>query len=194
MFSVVPARDAEGHLELRPESALVLLPGGKFWMGTQAQDPAAPHHDPQAAPGCGPVHEVSLELFFCASTSTPWSTGDNARSFLEHANLADQAAKRAGAPWPAIRELPELDDGCVLTAVVGSFHPNPSGLQDMHGNVREVGKLTGKEATGRAHLYVTRGGCYMDGPSLARSAYREAQLIDAKEGMFGVRAVRGVER
>ncbi|MBL8896431.1 MAG: SUMF1/EgtB/PvdO family nonheme iron enzyme, partial [Planctomycetes bacterium] len=282
----VPQRDAAGRLELDPESALVLvlLPGGKFWMGTQAEDPAAPNHDPQAPPGCGPVHEVALEPFFCAKheltqgqwqraflsnpsrfragvhpavpsldfpvenlshqdaelalrhlglalpteaqweyaaragTSTPWSTGEHARSLLEHANLADQAAKRAGAPWPAIRELPELDDGCVLTAIVGSFHPNPFGLHDLHGNVREfcvdlfvdyagrptrasdglrvgeVGKLTGKEATGRAHMYVVRGGCYMDGPSLARSAYREAQLLDAKEGMFGVRAVRAVER
>jgi formylglycine-generating enzyme required for sulfatase activity len=38
-------------------------------------------------------------------------------------------------------------------------------------------------------MRVVRGGCTMDGPFLVRSAYREAQLLEVQEGMFGVRVV-----
>lgn len=43
---------------------LVLLPGGKFWMGAQRSDPQKPNHDPQAVSDEGPVHEVELSAFF----------------------------------------------------------------------------------------------------------------------------------
>ena len=39
------------------------------------------------------------------------------------ANLADQAARRGQAPWAAIRDWPELDDGHAVHAAVGSFRP-----------------------------------------------------------------------
>jgi formylglycine-generating enzyme required for sulfatase activity len=43
---------------------LVLLPGGRFWMGAQAEAAAARHHDPMAVAREGPVHEVELAPFF----------------------------------------------------------------------------------------------------------------------------------
>ena len=46
----VPQRSEEGRLELTEESALVLvlIPGGSFTMGAQADDPAKPNYDPDA--------------------------------------------------------------------------------------------------------------------------------------------------
>jgi formylglycine-generating enzyme required for sulfatase activity len=43
---------------------LVLLPGGTFTMGAQADDPSLPNHDPAARTDEGPVHEVTLAPFF----------------------------------------------------------------------------------------------------------------------------------
>ena len=44
----------------------VLLPGGTFSMGAQSDDERAPHHDPQALPDEGPVHDVTLAPYFVA--------------------------------------------------------------------------------------------------------------------------------
>ena len=62
-----PGRDsATGELVRTPESGLVLvlIPRGTFWMGAQRQDPAAPHHDPDAVRDEGPVRQVILSPFF----------------------------------------------------------------------------------------------------------------------------------
>jgi formylglycine-generating enzyme required for sulfatase activity len=42
---------------------LVLIPGGKFWMGAQ-NAPGLQNHDPQARGDEGPVHEVELSPYF----------------------------------------------------------------------------------------------------------------------------------
>ncbi|HEX6885430.1 MAG TPA: SUMF1/EgtB/PvdO family nonheme iron enzyme [Planctomycetota bacterium] len=63
-----PARDARGRLVLEDGSGLVLvlLPGGRSWMGAQRLDPALPNHDPMAEEVEGPVHAVELAPFFLA--------------------------------------------------------------------------------------------------------------------------------
>jgi formylglycine-generating enzyme required for sulfatase activity len=43
---------------------LVLIPGGAFWMGAQADDPNEPNYDPQAGTDESPVHEVELSAYF----------------------------------------------------------------------------------------------------------------------------------
>ncbi|MEO0652660.1 MAG: SUMF1/EgtB/PvdO family nonheme iron enzyme, partial [Planctomycetota bacterium] len=43
---------------------LTLIPGGSYRIGAQAEDPAAPHYDPDAKALEGPVREVELEPFF----------------------------------------------------------------------------------------------------------------------------------
>jgi formylglycine-generating enzyme required for sulfatase activity len=61
-----PLRGEDGVLMLEESSGLVLvlLPGGKFWMGA-SKDPDAPHnYDKDAASDEGPVHEVELSAFF----------------------------------------------------------------------------------------------------------------------------------
>jgi formylglycine-generating enzyme required for sulfatase activity len=58
-------RGPDGQLELAEETGLVfvLIPGGSFWMGAQAADPAGRNHDPRVENDEGPVHEVELSPF-----------------------------------------------------------------------------------------------------------------------------------
>ncbi len=63
----IPVRDKEtGQLGVGEHTGLVfvLIPGGRFALGAQKDDPAGPNYDPQAMDREGPVHSVSLEPFF----------------------------------------------------------------------------------------------------------------------------------
>jgi formylglycine-generating enzyme required for sulfatase activity/serine/threonine protein kinase len=65
--SRVPSRDpnsGELQLDRRHGLSFVLIPGGRFLMGAQAEDPSAPNYYPEAMPKEGPVHEVELAPFF----------------------------------------------------------------------------------------------------------------------------------
>ena len=71
-----------GALELKEETGLVfvLVPGGKFWMGSQRTDPEGINFDPRGQPAERPVHEVSLSPFFISKyemTQAQWLTIDN---------------------------------------------------------------------------------------------------------------------
>jgi formylglycine-generating enzyme required for sulfatase activity/serine/threonine protein kinase len=61
-----PLRSEEGKLVLEESSGLVfvLLPGGKFWMGAQSEDPAGQNYDKDSEGDEGPPHEVELSAFF----------------------------------------------------------------------------------------------------------------------------------
>jgi len=48
------------------EIIFVKLPGGKFWMGAQKEDPEGQNYDPDAKKEEGPVHEVTLSPFLIA--------------------------------------------------------------------------------------------------------------------------------
>jgi len=83
-----PARRADGTLELREDTGLVLvlLPAGTFRMGAQASDPAAPNYDPEANWAEGPVREVSVPAFFLSKyemTQGQWLhlTGENPSAY-----------------------------------------------------------------------------------------------------------------
>lgn len=61
-----PERDpAGGRLRMTGDSGIVLIlvPGGTFTMGAQAEDPDAPHYDPGAQPDEAP-HAVTLDPYF----------------------------------------------------------------------------------------------------------------------------------
>jgi formylglycine-generating enzyme required for sulfatase activity len=61
--------NAQGYPEYRHRQTgivMVLLPGGKFLMGAQKDDPEGPNYDPGARPEEGPVHEVELSSFLIA--------------------------------------------------------------------------------------------------------------------------------
>jgi len=44
----------------------VRVPGGKFWMGAQAEDPNGQNYDPEARDNEAPVHQVELRPFLIA--------------------------------------------------------------------------------------------------------------------------------
>ncbi len=60
-----PRRDGEGKLVLSEETGivLVLLPGERFTMGSQAHDPSGANFDPDSQPDEIPVREVRLSSF-----------------------------------------------------------------------------------------------------------------------------------
>ncbi len=85
---------------------------------------------------------------------------------------------------------------------VGSFSPNPFGVHDTAGNVREWvedcwhknynnapadGRAWGKEDGGNCHLRVIRGGSWKDGCGDVRSANRGRLTPDDRGNFIGFR-------
>jgi formylglycine-generating enzyme required for sulfatase activity len=64
MSGAAAVRGADGKLSLTEETGLVLvlIPGGRFWMGAQ-NEPGEQNHDPLARGDEGPVHEVELSAY-----------------------------------------------------------------------------------------------------------------------------------
>ena len=275
----VPDRDAAGRLVIDQDTAiiLVLLPGGRFTLGSRRKiddgagmdDEGDVHSQPLERPqveidvvpffmskfeltqgqwrrltgrspslyaagfvplgGRGvddrhPVEQISFfearrqlrqvdldlpreyewEYAARAGSRTAWWTGPDRESLRGAANLADQAARRAGATWPALDEWPDLDDGFALHAPVGSFRANAFGLHDVLGNVWEwtLDALRSYDllADGKAavplpqsnEVRVIRGGSYLDGPSVARVTTRNSNAPDSKDGGLGCRPARAI--
>ena len=150
--------------------------------------------------------EAQWEYAARGGTLGPWSTGDSRESLAGFVNIADLATKRAGAKWPI--DTPELDDGFVYHAPVGSFGANRFGLHDVHGNVAEwvqdsvvagayslaankdpVSKSTDKEA-----MHVFRGGGFQGMAFNARSAVRSFHRGDSGMFFVGIRPARALQR
>jgi formylglycine-generating enzyme required for sulfatase activity len=84
----------------------------------------------------------------------------------------------------------------------GTFPPNPFGLYDMHGNVREwtadlwhesydMTAPDGSAATeGHGAMRVVRGGAWCDGPAMLRSAARLRATHSIRSPAIGLRVVR----
>jgi formylglycine-generating enzyme required for sulfatase activity len=139
-------------------------------------------------------------------TDTPWWTGADHESLRGKVNLADQAAKRAGASWSEIEEWPDLDDGWAGHAPVGTFPANPFGLHEVHGNVWEwcldgaQGGFYGMSsrldpiaptAGDGSHKY--RGGSFGNAARHARSSNRYEALPDYQHFTVGLRPARAVQ-
>ncbi|MFN0007473.1 MAG: SUMF1/EgtB/PvdO family nonheme iron enzyme [Planctomycetota bacterium] len=70
-------RNQDGRIVLKEASGIVfvLIPGGTFLMGAQAEDPSADHFDPNAQTNESPVQPVNLEPFFLSKyemTQAQW--------------------------------------------------------------------------------------------------------------------------
>lgn len=140
--------------------------------------------------------EAQWEYAARGGTASLWWTGTDPASLQGAANLADQAAYLADAPFP---EFVPFDDGYPVTAPVQEFLPNPFGLHHVYGNVWEWtrdlegsyelpfqlgdGRRPNPDGSDR----VLRGGGCDSGAQLARSAYRYYADADHRDGFAGVR-------
>ena len=98
----VPPRAANGSLTVTPESGivLVLLPGGWFSMGAQAQDPDGPNHDPAAARDEGPVQQVRLDPFFCGKYEITQAQWHRLAGDRPSYHSAEHGHTKASPTWP----------------------------------------------------------------------------------------------
>jgi formylglycine-generating enzyme required for sulfatase activity len=140
--------------------------------------------------------EAEWEYACRAGTKTRYWTGDDPESLAAHENLLDAAA--AGEFPDRRRYAISGTDGHAFTAPAGSTgQTNPFGLADMHGNVREwcrdwydagfYANAPTADPTGPSNegLYrVIRGGSWLDGPALCRSANRNRLQKPANETYF----------
>ena len=146
--------------------------------------------------------EAQWEKAARGGTDTPWSTGRERETLRGAANLPDQSAA-ASAAWESIKDWPDLDDGWPATSPVGSYQPNPYGLYDVHGNVREWcregfdSKFYLREVRedperepGDKRNRSTRGGSHFSSAPFTRSAQRGGSPPETGAFDLGIRPVR----
>ena len=134
--------------------------------------------------------EAEWEYACRAGTTTPFSFGETIST--AQANYDGNYTYGSG-PKGEYRKQ---------TLPVGSFPPNPFGLYDMHGNVREWvedcwrNSLTGQPADGAAYTTqgcsyrVNRGGSWFYGPQNLRSADRGWNAPTDRDDILGFRLAR----
>jgi formylglycine-generating enzyme required for sulfatase activity len=144
--------------------------------------------------------EAQWECGARGGTSMPWWAGAERESLRGKVNLADQTAKKAGVPWQAIADWPDLEDGSVVHAEVGKYAANPFGLHEVAGNVYEwcldgynpdfYGMKSGRDPLSPSFDSsdrVSRGGGYDDDASYVRSAVRLNYPWEYRAGYLGLR-------
>jgi formylglycine-generating enzyme required for sulfatase activity/serine/threonine protein kinase len=163
---LAPERDGAGHCVAGPETGVVfvLIPGGKFRMGSPPDEPGRKlgetRHDAEVSPFLISKYEITQAQWARATGPSPsrfpdpLGPADNvswtaARAFCRKAGyrLPSEAqwefACRGGTAGPYSSEAPLDDLGWYKknsgnsTHPVGRKRPNPFGLYDMHGNVLE---------------------------------------------------------
>jgi formylglycine-generating enzyme required for sulfatase activity len=129
--------------------------------------------------------EVQWEAAARGGTTTAYFTGNALAALNGFANVADQMLRpdaRANGVWWHEEFAEEIVDGCVRSALVGSYSPNQFGLCDMTGNLSEWCRDSWSEAplwTGTDPVtvddperYVVRGGHWGSELSWLRCASR----------------------
>ncbi|MEZ5966464.1 MAG: bifunctional serine/threonine-protein kinase/formylglycine-generating enzyme family protein [Planctomycetota bacterium] len=121
-------------------------------------------------------------------------------------NIADAFGAKAASGWPASEAW---TDGHVVHAPVGTFLPNPFGLHDMHGNLREMCRdprlpygnpvqpgdglrLPTADASPDPGRRIGRGGCWQDDAMRARCADRQEVPVLIPSDLIGFRPARQV--
>jgi formylglycine-generating enzyme required for sulfatase activity len=152
--------------------------------------------------------EAQWECAARGGTDTPWWTGAERASLSEAraANLADQSAARAGAPWGDIADWPDFDDGYPLHAPIGTFSANPFGLHEVTGNLWEwcqdgllhdfFAQSPEKDpvaVAGSSVPRVSRGGSFDLAARFARSTSRGRRMPSYSDSYLGVRPARALD-
>ncbi len=149
--------------------------------------------------------EAQWESACRAGTESPWWTGQEREGLRGLVNIADKTAGDGGATWAEIKDWPDLVDGWVLHAAVGSFPANPLGLHEVLGNVWEWcedGFEDGFYARspmidpvcqiGGATRCVYRGGGFRTLTAYLRSAVRDINAPEFSLSDLGLRPARGI--
>ena len=149
--------------------------------------------------------EAQWEYACRAGTDTVFWTGDDGRSLIGAANLADRqfttlkGSHRAG-DWL------DVDDGFAAYAPVDALRANPWGFHNVHGNVWEwcrdlmalydapLEASSERRSTFNKGRRVYRGGGYNVATSASSSAMRFSSPPGAKNESTGVRPARVVRR
>lgn len=114
------ASDGASHWQLQEGTGLVLVlvPGGKYSIGAQPDDPTAPHYDPEARPDERPVREVEVAPYFISKyelTIAQWKrmTGRDARgvraTFTWFGNPPAETPYHVNQSWNPIESISWLD-------------------------------------------------------------------------------------
>lgn len=146
--------------------------------------------------------EAEWEHAARAGTRTLRFWGDEDAEQCRYANGYD-ATGYAAKPHPFGRPV-DCEDGYAWTAPVGSFAPNPFGLHDVLGNVKEWNNDCWRHPAEPANVIdllgwfcytgrVTRGGHWGDFPVTLRSAWRGAPGGGTRSSAIGFRVARTLD-
>ena len=142
--------------------------------------------------------EAEWEYACCAGTKTRYSSGDDPETLAKVGNVADATLK---TKFPGANAI-KANDGYVFTAPVGKFKPNAFGLYDMHGNAWQwcsdwfddnyycESPINDPKGPDEGEEHVLRGGCWVFGPVVARSAFRVGGPPELRGYGTGFRVVR----
>ena len=144
------------------------------------------------------LSESEWEYVARGGTGTSRYWGESEVGQCRNANGADREAKRHNSGWTTV----ECDDGHYRTAPVGSYEENGYGLHDVLGNVWEwvedcwngsyAGAPTDGSAweSGECGRRVLRGGSWVNGPGVLRSAFRDWYTTGNRGNDIGFRVAR----
>jgi formylglycine-generating enzyme len=121
--------------------------------------------------------------------------------FCRYVNGADAAFEARFGPAKTLANNTACNDGHIFTSPVGTFPPNPFGLQDMIGNVMQLiaddwhESYSGAPVDGRAWINdgstpVLRGGSWYAAPAGLSAIWRTWQNRDWREPFVGFRVAR----
>ena len=150
--------------------------------------------------------EAQWEYAARGGSGTAWWTGTERDSILGAINVADQYAARGGATWATIEDWPELSDGWVVHAPIGTFRANQFGLHEIVGNLKEwcqdayeegyrVAPRPGdglRESAAIRRAY--RDGSFRATANHARAANRQSLAPGQSASQIGVRPARALDR
>lgn len=157
-----------------------------------------------------PAVDLSLEAATRIAARLSEATGERYRlpseSEWEYACRAGSNGRYFWGDTPTTDRANFMADGVGPSALkpCGAFRPNEFGLYDMHGNVREwtldlwhdslaETPADGSPALGgQSAMNVVRGGSFMDGPAMLRSAARGRATATVGNAATGVRLVREI--
>ena len=181
------AFDSEHDSRIESGDFIMFSPGERGWAVNRSDQPVVRVSWNQAMQFCEwlskqtgrhvtlPTVEQWEHACRAGAETTPFWYGDHDTDFAPFANLADRSFQRIDPfGWAGRRDtLPDwrpadarFDDHSRVSAPVGSYHANPWGLYDMHGNVAEWTRSGDRKK-------IVCGGSWYDVPARSRVGFRQ---------------------